>query len=57
MGWTAVVLVGLMFVAPFVLAAWLRERTFLSQARSGPLPYDWAHEDDLLGMHEELRSA
>ena len=57
MGWAAVVLVGLSFVLPFLLGVWARERSFRANAMTGPLPYDWAHEDDILGLHDELRSA
>jgi hypothetical protein len=57
MGWAAVVVVGLLFVAPFLLAVWFRERAFRASALVGPTPYDWAHEDDLLGMHQERWSA
>ena len=57
MSWAAVVVVGVLFVAPFVLAAWARERVFRAQALTGPPVYDWAHEDDLLGMHDERWSA
>ena len=57
MGWAAVVVVGVLFVAPFLLAVWARERVFRAGRLTGPPPYDWAHEDDPLGFDDARRSA
>jgi hypothetical protein len=53
MGWAAIAVIGTMFVAPFLLALWARERAFQADARRPDPPYDWAHEDDILGVRHD----
>ena len=46
MGWVAIAIIGAIFIAPFLLAAW---RWGKASWDARPEPYDWSADDEGFG--------